>query len=109
MPFDASPRKVNEVSVGLRKMAEIFRREGFAPSLSFDFRSGACCFIGTAAKHLSPGATPSAITILIDPLRDPAGGCLSDAALIRNGWTADPTGEKAAQLCERVAAELELA
>ena len=109
MPFDATPRKVNETSEGLRRMAEIFRREGFAPNLTYGNPRGACCFIGTAAKHLAPAVSPKAITKLIDPLRDPAGGCLSDASLIRNGWTADPTGEKAAQLCERVAAELELA
>ena len=99
MPFDATPRKVNEVSVGLRKMAEWFRANGFTPS----YTQGKC---GCFAKSLNEIHPVRSIlwteTICALPF-----DC-SYETLVALGYTYDPTGEKAAQLCERVAAELEL-
>ena len=105
MPFDATPRKVNETSEGLRRMAAWFRANGYTPSESQ-------CFV-TCAHQVSDGSTTrrrnlwtpivfGALAYNSHPIAD-----FTDF-LIASGYPADPTGEKAAQLCERVAAELEV-
>lgn len=104
MPFDAVPRKQNATANAMRKMASIFRRDGFSPY----FRQGTCgCFCATAEKC----AGESRVTDMIRFLRPFHNYVRSYSAdqLIADGWTLDPTGEKAALLCERIASELEAA
>ena len=100
MPFDATPRKVNETSKGLRRMAAWHRENGYTP----DERM---CFV-VAAIELGLAGCPEQMIFRHLGLGPRKYGELTNM-LIAAGYPADPTGEKAAQLCERVAAELELA